>query len=59
MPSLGFIKDICAKEAELKILYIDPDSTLVDFRSGIDRLDSVTMIDFEGRLDEVPGIFGL
>ena len=35
------------------------DNVLVDFQSGIDRLDSATKLEYEGRLDEVPGIFGL
>ena len=43
----------------MKILYIDMDNVLVDFQSGIDRLDSATKHEFEDRLDEVPGIFGL
>ena len=43
----------------MKILYIDMDNVLVDFQSGIDRLDSATKLEYEGRLDEVPGIFGL
>lgn len=42
-----------------KILYIDMDNVLVDFQSGIDRLDVPTLIKFEGRYDEVPGIFSL
>jgi 5'-nucleotidase len=42
-----------------KILYIDMDNVLVDFQSGIDRLDVPTQIEFEGRYDEVPGIFSL
>ena len=43
----------------MKILYIDMDNVLVDFQSGIDRLDSATKLEYEGRLDEVPGNFGL
>ena len=43
----------------MKILYIDMDNVLVDFQSGIDRLDSAVKLEYEGRLDEVPGIFGL
>ena len=35
------------------------DNVLVDFQSGIDRLDETTRHEYEGRLDEVPGIFGL
>ena len=40
-----------------KILYIDMDNVLVDFKSGIDELDEKTKKIYEGRLDEVPGIF--
>ena len=43
----------------MQVLYIDMDNVLVDFQSGIDRLDSATKLEYEGRLDEVPGIFGL
>jgi len=43
----------------VKILYIDMDNVLVDFQSGIDRLDEQTRELFAGRLDEVPGIFSL
>jgi 5'(3')-deoxyribonucleotidase len=42
-----------------KILYIDMDNVLVDFASGIDRLSEETKQEYEGRLDEVPGIFSL
>ena len=42
-----------------KILYIDMDNVLVNFQSGIDRLDQRTRVEFEGRYDDVPGIFSL
>jgi 5'-nucleotidase len=42
-----------------KIVYIDMDGVLVDFQTGIDQLPEHTKIEFEGRLDEVQGIFGL
>lgn len=42
-----------------KILYIDMDNTLVDFQSGIDKLSAADQADFEGNLDNVPGIFSL
>lgn len=42
-----------------KILYFDMDNVLVDFQSGIDRLSEETLKEYEGRLDEVPGIFSL
>ena len=30
---------------------------LVYFQSGIDRIDAATRDEFEGRLDDVPGVF--
>ena len=42
-----------------KILYIDMDNVLVDFKSGIDQLDEETKKRYDGTLDEVPGIFKL
>jgi 5'(3')-deoxyribonucleotidase len=42
-----------------KILYFDMDNVLVDFQSGIDQLSEQTRKEYEGRLDEVPGIFSL
>ena len=35
-----------------KIIYIDMDNVLVDFKTGIDQLDNDTLIEYEGRLDE-------
>lgn len=42
-----------------KVLYIDMDNVLVDFPSGIAKLDTDVVRHYEGRLDEVPGIFAL
>ncbi len=42
-----------------KRVYIDMDNVLVDFASGIARLDASTQKEYEERLDEVPGIFAL
>ena len=42
-----------------QIVYIDMDGPMVDFESGIARLDPSVVEEFAGRLDEVPGIFGL
>ena len=39
--------------------YIHLDNVLVNFQSGIDKQAPETIADYEGRLDEVPGIFGL
>ncbi len=42
-----------------KILYVDMDNVLVDFKTGIARIDMDIQKKYEGDLDEVPGIFGL
>ena len=42
-----------------KILYVDMDGVLVDFQTGIDQLSEKQKSEYAGRLDEVPGIFGL
>jgi len=43
----------------MKTLYIDMDNVLVDFPTGIARITNAQRNEFEGRLDEVPGIFSL
>jgi len=43
----------------MKTLYIDMDNVLVDFPSGIERLSPEVRKQYEGDLDEVPGIFAL
>ena len=42
-----------------KILYVDLDNTLVDFQTGIDANGAEQLAEYEGRYDEVPGIFAL
>lgn len=42
-----------------KILYIDLDNTLVDFGSRLASLDEELMKKYDGKLDEIPGIFAL
>lgn len=42
-----------------KIVYVDMDNVLVDFQSGIEKLSDEIKTAYEGRLDEVPGIFSL
>ena len=42
-----------------KIVYVDMDNVLVDFKTGIAKLDQQTIEEYEGRLDEVPGLFSL
>ena len=43
----------------MKKLFFDMDGVLVDFHSGINKLSEETKQEYEGRLDEVPGIFSL
>jgi len=40
-----------------KIIYIDMDGVLVDFMSGVNKLDPETREKYDGRWDNVPGIF--
>ena len=42
-----------------KRVFFDMDNVLVDFASGIARLDDSICEEYQGRLDEVPGIFAL
>jgi 5'-nucleotidase len=42
-----------------KILYVDMDNVLVDFPTGIERIAPELRAEYEGRLDDVPGIFAL
>lgn len=42
-----------------KIVYVDMDNVLVDFVSAISRIPEEAAAEYEGRLDDVPGIFSL
>lgn len=42
-----------------KRLYSDMDGVLVDFESGLAQQDDQTLKEYEGRYDEIPGLFGL
>lgn len=44
---------------EKKRIYFDMDNVLVDFKSGLDKIDEQTKQKYEGHLDDIPGIFGL
>ena len=48
---------ISVEEEETMRVYIDMDNVLVDFQSGIDKLDEATRRKYAGKLDEVPSIF--
>lgn len=42
-----------------KRLYFDMDNVLVDFKSALDLQNEKTLEEYEGRFDEIPGLFGL
>ena len=42
---------------EKKIVYVDMDNVLVDFKTGIEKLSQAELELYEGRYDEVPHIF--
>lgn len=42
-----------------KIVYVDMDKVLVHFQSGIDKLTEAQKEEYEGRLDQCPGVYGL
>lgn len=48
---------LLTKKFRKPILYVDMDNVLLDFESGIKKLDESVCEQFEGRIDEVPGIF--
>lgn len=52
------IRELAKGESRQRV-YLDMDNVLVDFASGIAQLDDATKAEYEGRLDEVPGIFAL
>ena len=41
-----------------KRLYFDMDGVLVDFESGLAQQSEQTLKEYEGRFDEIPGLFG-
>jgi len=47
------------KQSLKKTVYFDMDNVLVDFQSGIDKLNETIRQEYTDRLDEVPGIFSL
>lgn len=42
-----------------KILHVDMDNVLVDFPSGLARVPGHTLRAYQGRADEIPGLFSL
>ncbi len=42
-----------------KRIFVDMDNVLVDFESGLAQVSEEVKLKYEGRLDEIPGLFGL
>lgn len=42
-----------------KRVFVDMDNVLVDFESGLAQISEAVKKEYEGRLDEIPGLFGL
>lgn len=42
-----------------KILYIDLDNTIVDFMSGVNKVDETVRSQYEGEYDNIPHVFSL
>lgn len=42
-----------------KIVFVDMDNVLVDFESGLAQVSESVKKEYEGREDEIPGLFGL
>ena len=42
-----------------KRLFFDMDGVLVDFQSGLDKVDQKTKDEYKGHVDDIPGLFGL
>ena len=51
-------KEYCNAQAK-KRLYFDMDGVLVDFDSALALQSEQTLIEYQGRYDEIPGLFGL
>ena len=48
-----------SRSAKKRRLFFDMDGVLVDFESGLAQQDEQTLKQYEGRHDEIPGLFGM
>ena len=57
------LRDNCDKRDKhperKKRVFVDMDGVLVDFESGLAQVSEEVKKEYEGRLDEIPGLFGL
>ena len=44
---------------EREVVYVDMDGVLVDFASGLARVQPGLLAEYQGREDEIPGVFAL
>lgn len=43
----------------MKRVFVDMDNVLVDFESGLAQINEEVKCEYAGRLDQIPGLFGL
>lgn len=60
MTSVTMTQELKEKYFEKKKrLYFDMDGVLVDFESGLAQQSNQTLKEYDGRFDEIPGLFGM
>lgn len=60
MTSVTMTQELKEKSFERKKrLYFDMDGVLVDFESGLAQQSNQTLKEYDGRFDEIPGLFGM
>jgi 5'(3')-deoxyribonucleotidase len=42
-----------------KVVYVDMDNVLVDFKSGLEKIDKEILGNFKGHEDDIPNLFSL
>lgn len=52
------LRNLYINRKRKKRLYFDMDGVLVDFESALAKQDEQTLKEYEGRYDEIPGLFG-
>jgi 5'-nucleotidase len=55
----GQVGDVHLENMKHKIVYIDMDNVLVDFRSAFEKIEPQILQQYENEKDEIPGIFSL
>lgn len=48
-----------AKKTLKKIVYVDMDNVLVDFKSGLEKIDKEVLREYKGHEDDIPKLFSM